>query len=87
MNDSEKRKALHRLLIFHYELSLEKSKKKLEMIRLWVCAHIAAHNTEGTLSLPGFREGLLAEAALKGFPEDEQGEERSAKRYLCLCKH
>lgn len=52
-----------------------------------MCAHIAAHSTEGTLSLPGFREGLLAEAALKGFPEDEQGEERSAKRYLCLCKH
>lgn len=88
-DDSEKEKSCMdcRLLIFHCGLSLEKNKETPGMIRPWVYVHNAAHNTEGALNPHGFREVLLAEPALKDFPEDEQGKEWSVEIYLCLCKH
>ena len=46
-----------------------------------------AHDIDGAFNPHGVREVLLAEPALKDFPEDEQGKEWSVEIYLCLCKH
>lgn len=85
LNGSEKRGIA---LTANIPLRVESGKNKgPRMIMLWVYAHVATCNTEVALSPHGFRGSLMAETALEEFLEDEQGEERSMKIYLCLYKH